>query len=171
MSVFHPFLKIFLVLSPFLLDPDPYCFCLDPDPYQISPWIQIRIRNEFIHILDPDSDPYQNDTDPPHCSPWHRWAWLQHIIDTAESVTFFFKLIRNICLNLKCFSLWILGKIELESWNISFRLCGLTVMLMTPKSITPQCHWHCRVFCTRDYLRKLGTICKNTVLQHMNNAR
>ena len=62
MSVFHPFLKIFLVLSPFLLDPDPYCFFLDPDPYQSSPWI--RIRNEFFHILDPD--PYQNDMDPPH---------------------------------------------------------------------------------------------------------
>ena len=46
MSVFHPFLKIFLVLSPFLLDPDPYCFFLDPDPYQSSPWIWIR--NEFF---------------------------------------------------------------------------------------------------------------------------
>ena len=62
MSVFHPFLKIFLVLSPFLLDPD-QCLCPDPDPYpyQSSSWI--RIRNEFFHILDPD----QNDTDPPHC--------------------------------------------------------------------------------------------------------
>ena len=39
---FHPFLKIFLVLSPFLLDSDPYWVCLDPDPYQ-------------------------NDTDPPQC--------------------------------------------------------------------------------------------------------
>ena len=70
MSVFHYFSKIFLVLSPFLLDldPDPYCFCLDPDPYQISPWIRIRIRNEFFRILDPDPDPFQNDTDPPHCS-------------------------------------------------------------------------------------------------------
>ena len=73
MSVFHHFLKIFLELSPFLLDPDPYHFCLDPDPYhfcldpdpsQSSPWI--RIRNEFFHILDPDLDPYQNDTDPAH---------------------------------------------------------------------------------------------------------
>ena len=61
MSVFHHFLKIFLVLSPFLLDPDPYRFCLDPDPYrfcldpdayQSSPWI--RIPNEFFHILDLD---------------------------------------------------------------------------------------------------------------------
>ena len=71
MSIFHHFLKIFLVLSPFLLDldpdpyhfcldPDPYYFCLDPDPYQSSPWIQIRVRNKFFHILDPD--PYQNDT-------------------------------------------------------------------------------------------------------------
>ena len=68
MSVFHHFLKIFLnflVLSPFLLDPDPYCFCLDPDPYHSLPWI--RIRNEFFHILDPG--PYQNDTDPPHWFP------------------------------------------------------------------------------------------------------
>ena len=63
MSVSHHFLKIFLVLRPFLLDPDPYCFCLDPD--QSSPWI--RIRNKFFYILDPD--PYQNDTDPPHCLP------------------------------------------------------------------------------------------------------
>ena len=55
MSVFHHFLKIFLVLSLFLLYPDPYCFCLDPDLYQSSPWI--RIRNEFIHILDHDTDP------------------------------------------------------------------------------------------------------------------
>ena len=46
MGVFNPFLKIFLVLSP---------FC----------WI--RIRNEFFLILDPDQDLYQNDTDPPHC--------------------------------------------------------------------------------------------------------
>ena len=67
MSVFIHFLKIFLVLGPFLLDPDPYRFCLDPDPYQSSPRIRIRIRNEFFHILDPDSDPYQNDTDPQHC--------------------------------------------------------------------------------------------------------
>ena len=52
MSVLRTFFKIFLVLSPFLLD---------PDPYQSSPWI----RNEFFHIL--DSDLYQNDTDPPHC--------------------------------------------------------------------------------------------------------
>ena len=65
MSVFHHFLKIFLVLSPFLLDPDKYCFCLDPDPYQNLPWI--RIRNEFFHILDLDPDSYKNDTDPPHC--------------------------------------------------------------------------------------------------------
>ena len=63
MSVFHTLLKIFLVLRPFLLDPDPYRFFLDPDPYQSSPWIWIR--NEFFHILDPD--PYQNDTDPQHC--------------------------------------------------------------------------------------------------------
>ena len=48
-SVFHHFLKVFLVLSPFLLDPDPYRFCLDPDQYQSSPWI--RIRNEFFNIL------------------------------------------------------------------------------------------------------------------------
>ena len=57
----HHFLKIFLVLSPFLLD---------PDPYQSSPWI--RIRNEFFHILDPD--PYQNDTDPQHC----QWVTISH---------------------------------------------------------------------------------------------
>ena len=67
MSIFHPFLKILMVLSPFQLDPDPdpYCFCLDPDPdpYQSLPWI--RIRNKSFHILDPD--PYQNYTDPPHC--------------------------------------------------------------------------------------------------------
>ena len=64
---FYHILKNFLVLNPFLQDPDPYrfCqdpdpyrFCQDPDPYQTSHWI--RIRNEFFHILDPD-------TDPPHC--------------------------------------------------------------------------------------------------------
>ena len=48
--------------GPFLLDPDPFCFCLDLDPYQSSPWI--RISNEFFNILDPD--PYHNYTDPPH---------------------------------------------------------------------------------------------------------
>ena len=48
-------------------DPDPYSFFLDPDPYQSSPWIRIRIRNKFFHILDQDPDPYQNDTDPQHC--------------------------------------------------------------------------------------------------------
>ena len=63
MSVFHQFLKIFLVLIPFLLDLDPYCFCLEPDPYQSSSWF--RIHNEFFRILVPDL--YQNDTDPPHC--------------------------------------------------------------------------------------------------------
>ena len=63
---FYHILKNFLVLNPFLLDPDPYRFCQDPDPYQSSPWIWIR--NEFFHILDPYADPYQNDTDPPHCS-------------------------------------------------------------------------------------------------------
>ena len=70
MSVFHPFLKIFLVLSP---------FC----------WIRIRIVFAWIRIRikvhpgsgsvakfftswidpDPDPDPYQNDRDPPHCGP------------------------------------------------------------------------------------------------------
>ena len=64
MSVFIHFLKIFLVLGPFLLDLDMYHFCLDPDPYQSSPWIRIQIRNKFFHILDPD--PYLNDTDPQH---------------------------------------------------------------------------------------------------------
>ena len=59
---FSSLIEDFLVFSPFLLDPDPNCFCLDLDPYQSSPWI--RIRNKFFHILDPD--PYQNDTDPPH---------------------------------------------------------------------------------------------------------
>ena len=44
MSVFHHFFKIFLVLSPSSLDPDPYRFCLDPDPYRSSPWIRIRIE-------------------------------------------------------------------------------------------------------------------------------
>ena len=55
MSVFHHFLKIFLVLSSFLLDPDldPYYFWLDPDPYQSSPWIQIR--NASLHILESGS--------------------------------------------------------------------------------------------------------------------
>ena len=64
MSVFHHFLKIFLVLSTFLLDPDSYEFCLDPylNPYQTLPWIPIR--NKFCYIL--DLDPYQNDMDPPH---------------------------------------------------------------------------------------------------------
>ena len=66
--MFYHILKNFLLLNPFLLDPDPdpYRFCQDPDPYQSSAWI--RIRNEFFHILDPDLDPYQNDTDPHHCS-------------------------------------------------------------------------------------------------------
>ena len=47
---FYHIFRIFLVLYPFLLDPDPYWyyFCLDPDPYQTSSWI--RIRNEFFHI-------------------------------------------------------------------------------------------------------------------------
>ena len=47
MSVFHHFLKIFLVLSLYMLDQDPYRLSLDPDPYQSSPWI--RIRNNFSH--------------------------------------------------------------------------------------------------------------------------
>ena len=56
---FYHILKNFLVLNPFLLDPDPYRFCQDLDPYQSSPWI--RIHNKFFYILDPNPDPYQND--------------------------------------------------------------------------------------------------------------
>ena len=52
--VFLSHFKDFLDLNPFFLDPDPYRFCLYPDPYQSSPWIRVRIRNEFFHILDPD---------------------------------------------------------------------------------------------------------------------
>ena len=73
--MFYHILKNFLVLSPFLLDPDPLSFYQDPDPYQSSPWI--RIRNEFFYIL--DSDPYQNDTDPPHC-------WQDLSLDPLTSV-------------------------------------------------------------------------------------
>ena len=62
--MFYHILKNFLVLNPFLLDPDLYHFCQDPDPYQSSPWIRIRILNKFFHILDPD--PYKNDMDPSH---------------------------------------------------------------------------------------------------------
>ena len=49
MGVFNHFLKIFLVLSPLILDPDPNRFSLDPDPYQSLPWIPIR--NKFCHNL------------------------------------------------------------------------------------------------------------------------
>ena len=58
MSVFHYFLKIFVVLSPF-------CWIR----IRIA-FVWIRIRNKFFHILDPD--PYQNDTNPPH--------WYQYFI-------------------------------------------------------------------------------------------
>ena len=74
MSVFHHFLKIFLVLSPFLLD---------PDPYQSSPWI--RIRNEFFHILDPD--PYQNDTDPQHWLLVQIWIGIRKM--ATQTIVFF----------------------------------------------------------------------------------
>ena len=56
--MFNNILKNFLVLNPFLLDPDHFCQDPDPDQYQSSPWIW----NKFFHILDPD--PYQDDTDP-----------------------------------------------------------------------------------------------------------
>ncbi len=73
MSIFHTLFEDYLVLCPFLLDPDPFLFFLDPDPYSSSPLIRIRIliRNEFFHILDPHPYPYQYDSDPQH--------WLQHI--------------------------------------------------------------------------------------------
>ena len=61
--MFNHILKNFLVLNPFLLDPDHFCqdpehFCQDPDQYQSSPWIW----NKFFNILDPDQ--YQDDTNP-----------------------------------------------------------------------------------------------------------
>ena len=86
MNILNHFSKIFLVLSPFLLDTDPFSFCLDPDPFRIfshpgsgSVWKLYRFRYTASEYTSFTIHPFLH----PHLSTSKTSSWKQKVGNSA----------------------------------------------------------------------------------------